>query len=56
MRSTLGKLNRSKLYHTITSLHSVNNARTIRLDVWGSVVVLLLVVGIINLMRFVIAH
>ena len=50
------KVNRSKLYHTIATLRPANDARNVKLDVWGSVIVPVLLVGILNLMRLVLVY
>ena len=50
------RVNRSELYHTIATVRPVNNARIIQLDVWGSVIVPLLLVGIVNFMRLVLVY
>jgi len=47
------RVNRSELYHTIATVRPVNGARIIKLDVWGSVIVPVLFVSILNLMRLV---
>ncbi len=49
-------VNRSELYRTIATIRPVNKARIIQLDVWGSVIVPVLLVGIVNLMRLVLVY
>ena len=56
MSIVTAKVNRSKLYHTIATIRPVNDARNIQLDVWGSVIVPVLFVGVLNLMRFILAY
>jgi hypothetical protein len=56
MSIVTAKINRSKLYHTIATIRPVNDARNIQLDVWGSVIVPVLLVGVLNLMRFILAY
>jgi len=50
------KVNRSEFYNTIATIKPVNRAQTAKLDIWGSVVVAFLLVGILNLMRFVLVY
>ena len=50
------KVNRSEFYHTIATVRRVNDARVVRLDVWGSVIVAVLLVGILNFMRLVLVY
>jgi hypothetical protein len=50
------KVNRSNFYNTISTIRPLNNARIVRLDVWGSVIVAVLLVGVLNLMRFVLVY
>jgi hypothetical protein len=56
MSIVTANVNRSKLYHTIASIRPVNDARNIQIDVWGSVVVPVILVGIVNLMRYVLVY
>jgi hypothetical protein len=50
------KVNRSELYHTIATIRPANNARIVQLDVWGSVIVPVIFVSILNLMRLFIVY
>ena len=50
------RVNRSELYHTIATVRPVNDERIIKLDVWGSVIVPVLFVSILNLMRLVLVY
>ena len=56
MHTILAKVNRSEFYNTIATIRPVNGARTAKLDVWGSVIVAVLLVGVLNLMRFVLVY
>jgi len=51
MSTVTAKVNRSRLYHAITAIRPANDARGTQLDVWGSVIVPVLLVGVLNLMR-----
>jgi hypothetical protein len=53
MSIVTAKMNRSKLYHTIATIRPANDARIIQLDVWGSVIVPVLFVSVLNLMRLI---
>jgi hypothetical protein len=56
MSIVTARVNRSELYRTIATIRPVNNARIIQLDVWGSVLVPILFVCVLNFMRFVFAN
>lgn len=56
MSIVTAKVNRSKLYHAIAAIGPVNDARITRLDVWGSVIVPVLLVGVLNLMRLFLVY
>jgi hypothetical protein len=56
MSIVTANVNRSELYHTIATVRPVNDARIIQLDVWGSVIVPVLFVSILNLMRLVFVY
>lgn len=56
MTHFLAKVNRSEFYNTIATIRPLNGARTAKLDVWGSVIVAVLVVGILNFMRLVLVY
>jgi hypothetical protein len=50
------KVNRSDLYHTIAKIRPANGAQIVQLDVWGSVIVPVLLVSVLNLMRLVFVY
>ncbi|MGD0252739.1 MAG: hypothetical protein ABSC01_08585 [Verrucomicrobiota bacterium] len=56
MSIVTAKVNRSELYHTIATVRPVNDARIIQLDVWGSVIIPVLFVSVLNLVRLVFAN
>ena len=56
MSTVTAKVNRSEFYHTIATIRPVNGARVAKLDVWGSVIVAVLLVGILNFMRLVLVY
>ena len=56
MSIVTAKESRSQLYQTIATVRPVNNAQIIQLDVWGSVIVPVLFVSILNLMRLVFVY
>jgi hypothetical protein len=56
MTTTVAKVNRSDLYHSIAEIRVINEVRIARLDIWGSVIVTFLFVGGINLIRAIFAN
>jgi len=56
MSTVSAKVNRSEFYNTIATIRPVNGARSAKLDIWGSVIVAILLVGILNFMRFVLVY
>jgi len=56
MSSVTAKVNRSEFYNTIATTRPANGARSAKLDIWGSVIVAVLVVGILNFMRLVLVY
>ncbi len=56
MRTGTAKVNRSEFYQTIATIRPVNGARIAKLDIWGSVIVAVLLVGIVNFMRLVLVY
>ncbi len=56
MNIDTAKVNRSELYHTIATIRPVNDSRIIQLDVWGSVIVPILFVSVLNLMRLIFVY
>jgi len=56
MSVVTGKVNRSKLYHNIATIRPADDARNVKLDVWGSLIVAVLLVGVLNFMRLVLVY
>jgi hypothetical protein len=56
MSIVTAKVNRSEFYNTIATIRPANGARSAKLDIWGSVIVAVLLVGILNFMRFVLVY
>jgi len=56
MHTVTAKVNRSEFYNTIATIRPVNGVGSARLDIWGSVIVAVLLVGILNFMRFVLVY
>jgi len=50
------KVNRSEFYNTIAGIRPANGVRSAKLDIWGSVIVAILLVGVLNFMRFVLVY
>jgi len=55
MRLDVAKMNRSGIYNLINTVAPTNHALKAELDAMGSVIVLGLVLGIVSLVRFVLA-
>ena len=49
-------VNRSNLYRLITTISPINHSLIARKDAWGGVVVMGLLVGVLNLMRLLLAN
>jgi len=56
MNSVTGKIHRSEFYNTIATIRPADGPRTAKLDIWGSVIVAILLVAILNFMRFVLVY
>jgi hypothetical protein len=56
MSTMTAKVNRSEFYNTIATIRPANGTRAAKLDIWGSVIVAVLLVGILNFMRFVLVY
>jgi len=56
MSTMTAKVNRSEFYNTIATIRPANGVRAAKLDIWGSVIVAVLLVGILNFMRFVLVY
>jgi hypothetical protein len=53
MTTVVAKVNRSDLYHSIAKTEPINDTQEARFDAWGSVIVTVLLVCIVDLMRLV---
>jgi len=53
MRRDMGKVNRSGVYYLINTVTPINHVLKAELDVFGSVVVVVLLLGIVSLVRMV---
>lgn len=53
MKLVANKANRSAAYYLMTSIASVNATRSARSDTWGTVAVVVLLLGVVSLMRLV---
>lgn len=51
MKTLVSKVRRSGFYYLMTPTASVNEARKARSDIWGTVIVLVLLVGGLALVR-----
>ena len=51
MKTVIGKVNRSGVYYLITTVVPAHEARNARLDVWGTMAVIVLLLGVTILMR-----
>ena len=51
MKATVGKIRRSGVCYLLTKIGPINEARNARLDTWGTVVVLVVLLVVIGLMR-----
>jgi hypothetical protein len=55
MKTVVSKVKRSGVYYLMTTVASTDETQNARLDTWGIVGVVLLVVGVASLMRFILA-
>lgn len=53
MKSVIRKVNRSGLYHLINPITPINHALNARFDVWGSLLVICLLLGTVELVRLI---
>ena len=51
MKTVVGKMRRSGVYYLMTKIGPVNEVRNARLDTWGTVAVLVVLLVVIGLMR-----
>jgi len=51
MKTIVGKVRRSGVYYLMTKAGPVNEARNARLDTWGTLVVIVLLLVVIGLVR-----
>lgn len=53
MKIVANKVKRSGVYHLMTTIASANESRSARFDTWGTVAVVVLLLGVVGLMRLV---
>ena len=53
MRLDMGKVNRSGVYYLINTVTPINHASKAELDAFGSVVVVVLLLGMVSLVRLI---
>jgi len=53
MKLDMGKVNRSGVYYLINTVTPVNHASKAELDAFGSVVVVVLLLGVVSLVRLI---
>lgn len=53
MKIVANKVKRSGVYYLMTTVASANETGHARSDVWGTVAVVVLLLGVVGLMRFV---
>jgi hypothetical protein len=53
MRLDTGKVNRSGVYYLINTVAPINHALKAELDAFGSVIVVVLLLGVVSLVRLV---
>ena len=55
MRAKVGKVNRSRIYYLINTVVPMNHVLKAEFDAFGSVVVVTLLLGVVSLVRLVLA-
>jgi hypothetical protein len=55
MKAIVGKIRRSGVYYLMTKTGPINEVRYARLDTWGTVTVLVVLLVVIGLMRLLLA-
>jgi hypothetical protein len=53
MKTVVNKVKRSGVYYLMTTVASSDQTRSARSDTWGTLVVVLLLLGVVSLMRLV---
>jgi hypothetical protein len=53
MKTVVNKVKRSGVYYLMTTVASTDQSKNARSDTWGTLVVLLLLLGVVGLMRLV---
>ncbi len=53
MRRDAGKVNRSGVYYLINTVTPINHASKAGMDIFGSVIVVVLLLGIVSLVRLI---
>ena len=55
MRVDTGKVNRSRVYYLISTVTPINHASKAEFDTFGSVIVVVLLLGIVSIVRLVLS-
>jgi hypothetical protein len=55
MKTVVNKVKRSGVYYLMTTVASTDETKSARSDIWGSLAVVLLLLGLVGLMRLVLA-
>jgi hypothetical protein len=55
MKTVVNKVKRSGVYYLMTTVASTDETRSARSDTWGTLVVVLLLLGVVGLMRLVLS-
>ena len=53
MKTVVSKVKRSGVYYLMTTVAPINESRNARLDVWGTVAVIALLLAVVGVMRLV---
>lgn len=55
MKTVVNKVNRSGVYYLMTTVATTNGAKSARSDIWGTLAVVGLVLGVVGLMKLVLS-
>jgi hypothetical protein len=53
MKTVVNKVKRSGVYYLMTTVASTDETKSARFDTWGTLAVVLLLLGVVGLVRFV---
>jgi hypothetical protein len=53
MKTVVSKVKRSGVYYLITTVAPLHESRNARFDMWGTVAVIVLLLGVVGLMRLI---